>query len=131
MSGTVHIPLDEAGARVRDVTMHEPRSVGPATPIAHVRETFANPSVKLMLVTDGERFLGTLSREDLPAEGDGPIEPHVRADTPRLSPDDPVDAALALVRENDMTRIPVVTGGDRLEGLVCFNKSHSAFCVYP
>jgi hypothetical protein len=29
-----------------------------------------------------------------------------------------------------MTRIPVADG-DRLLGLVCFNKSHSAFCVYP
>jgi CBS domain-containing protein len=131
MSGTVHIPLDEAGgSTVRDVMMREARSVGPATPISEVRETFSSPSVKLMLVTDGERFLGTLGRDDLPAEGDGPIEPHVRSDRPSLSPDDPMEHALALVREQDMTRIPVVEG-DQLLGLVCFNKSHSAFCVYP
>ena len=131
MSGTVHIPLDEAGGTVKDVMMREPRSVGPATSIAELRETFANPGVKLMLVTDGERFLGTVSRGDVPAEGDGPIEPHVRPDTPRVSPDDPVENALKLVREDGMTRIPVVDEGDRLLGLVCFNKSHSAFCVYP
>ena len=130
MSGTVHIPVDEAGGTVRDVMMREARSVGPATPMSEVRETFSSPSVKLMLVTDGERFLGTLGRDDLPAEGDGPIEPHVRADRPSLSPDDPVENALTLVREQDMTRIPVVEG-DQLLGLVCFNKSHSAFCVYP
>ena len=131
MSSTVHIPLDEAGGNVRDVMMHEPRSVGPATPISEVRDTFSSPSVKLMLVTDGERFLGTVGRDDLPAEGDGPIEPHVRSDRPQLSPDDPVEKALELVREQDMTRIPVVDAGDHLLGLVCFNKSHSAFCVYP
>src|SRR3954452_15336634 len=119
MSGTVHIPLDEAGGSVKDVMMREPRAVGPATPVADVRETFASPSVKLMLVTDGERFLGTLSREDLPAEADGSIEPHVRADTPRLSPDDAVESAMKLVREDGMTRIPVVDEGDRLLGLVC------------
>src|SRR3954451_1344422 len=120
MSGTVHIPLDEAtDATVEAVMMREPRSVGPGTPVADVRETFASPSVKLMLVTDGERFLGTLSREDLPAEGDGPIEPHVRGDTQRLGPDDPVEDALKLVREDGMTRIPVVDEGDRLLGLVC------------
>ena len=130
MSNTVHIPFDDAGPAVKDVMMLEPRSVGPDTPIAEIRETFSSPSVKLMLVTDGERFLGTLGRDDLPAEGDGPIEPHVRADRPSLSPDDPVENALALVREQDMTRIPVVDG-DQLLGLVCFNKSHSAFCVYP
>ena len=30
-----------------------------------------------------------------------------------------------------MTRIPVVDAGDRLQGLVCFNPSHEAFCIYP
>ena len=131
MSGTVHIPLEQAGgSAVRDVMMREPRSVGPETSLAEVRDTMSSPSVKLMLVTDGETFLGTLGRDDLPAEGDGPIGPHVRADTPSLSPDDPVDSALELVREQGMTRIPVVEG-DRLLGLVCFNQSHSAFCVYP
>jgi CBS domain-containing protein len=131
MGSTVHIPFDDAGPAVKDVMMLEPRSVGPDTPIAEIRDTFASPSVKLMLVTDGERFLGTVTRDDLPAEGDGPIGPHVRADTPQLSPEDPVDKALALFNEQGMSRIPVVTDGDRLEGLVCLNKSHSAFCIYP
>src|SRR4051812_49124386 len=130
MSGTIHIPLDEAGGSVKDVMLLEPRSVGPGTSLADVREAFASPGVKLMLVTDGERFLGTLSREDLPAEGDGPIEPHVRPDTPRLTPDEPVESALKLVREDGLTRIPVVED-DHLLGLVCFNKKHSVFCVYP
>ena len=85
-----------------------------------------------MLVTDGERFLGTVGRDDLPESGDGPIEPHVRADTPSLSPDDPVDKALELVqRAGADAASPSSTDGDRLIGLVCFNKSHSAFCVYP
>src|SRR4051794_38210951 len=129
MSGTVHIPLAEAGATVGDVMMREPRAVAAGTPLAELRETFANPGVKLMLVTEGERFLGTIGREDVPAEGEGPIAPHVRADRPQLAPEDPIDRALELVREHGMTRIPVVAEGHLL-GLVCFNKSHSAFCVY-
>ena len=67
----------------------------------------------------------------MPAEGDGPIEPHVRADTPRVAPEDPVARALELVESEGMTRIPVVDEGDRLQGLVCFNTSHEAFCIYP
>ena len=131
MSSTVHIPFDDAGPAVKDVMMLEPRSVGPDTPIAEIRETFSSPSVKLMLVTDGERFLGTVTRHDLPDSDDGPIGPHVRSDTPSLRPDDPVDKALELFNEQSMSRIPVVTDGDRLEGLVCLNKSHEAFCIYP
>src|SRR3954451_25255104 len=98
MTGTVHIPLDEAGGAVKDVMMREPRSVGPGTSIAELRETFANPGVKLMLVTDGERFLATIWCADLRGEGDGPIEPHVRPDTACFSHDDPVESALKLVR---------------------------------
>jgi len=131
MSSTVHIPFDGAGPAVRDVMMLEPRSVGPDTPIAQIRETFASPSVKLMLVADGERYLGTVTRDDLPAEDDGPIGPHVRTDFPQLSPEDPVDRALTLFNEQGLSRIPVVTDGERLEGLVCLNKSHAAFCIYP
>ena len=131
MSNTVHIPFDDAGPAVKDVMMLEPRSVGPDTPIAEIRETFSSPSVKLMLVTDGERFLGTVTRDDLPESGDGPIEPHVRADSPRVTPEDPVARALEIVETTGMTRIPVVDASDRLQGLVCFNASHEAFCIYP
>ena len=48
----------------------------------------------------------------------------------RVTPGDPVSAAMALVEGEGMTRIPVVDG-DRLEGMVCFNRSHEAFCIYP
>lgn len=131
MSSTVHIPLAEAGPTVGDVMMRGAETVGPATPLAAAREVFASPRKKLLLVTEGDRFLGTLAPGDLPAEGDGPIEPHVRADTPRVAPSDPVAKALALVESDGMTRIPVVDSSDRLQGLVCFNASHESFCVYP
>ena len=131
MSSTVHIPIDEAGPTVNDVMMRGAETVGPATPLAQARETFVSPRKKLLLVTDGERFLGTLTPDDVPPDGDGPIEPHVRADTSRLSPDDPVARALEIYEAEGLTRIPVVDAGDRLQGLVCFNRSHSAFCVYP
>ena len=60
MSETVHIPVDEAGPTVNDVMMRGAESVGPATPLAHAREVFISPRKRLLLVTDGERFLGTL-----------------------------------------------------------------------
>ena len=131
MSETVHIPVDEAGPTVNDVMMRGAETVGPATPLAHAREVFVSPRKKLLLVTDGERFVGTLTPDDVPDSGDGPIEPHVRADTPRVSPEDPVAKALELVESQGLTRIPVVDSSDRLQGLVCFNTSHDAFCIYP
>jgi CBS domain-containing protein len=131
MSSTVHIPIDEAGPTINDVMMRDAETVGPATPLADARDVFTSPRKKLLLVTDGERFLGTLTPDDVPDRGDGPIEPHVRADTPRVAPEDPVAKALELVATEGMTRIPVVDSSDRLQGLVCFNASHEAFCIYP
>ena len=39
--------------------------------------------------------------------------------------------ALEMVESEGLTRIPVVDAGDRLQGLVCFNATYDAFCVYP
>jgi len=130
MSETVHIPVDEAGPTIGDVMMREAESVSPSTPLSAAREVFVSPRKKLLLVTDGDRYLGTLTPDDVPPSGDGPIAPHVRADRPSVAPGDPVARALELVESEGMTRIPVVSG-DRLEGLVCFNTSHEAFCIYP
>ena len=131
MTETVHIPVDEAGPTINDVMMRGAETVGPATPLADARQVFSSPRKKLLLVADGERFLGTLTPDDVPEGVDGPIEPHVRADTPRVAPGDPVARALELVETEGMTRIPVVDESDRLQGLVCFNTSHEAFCIYP
>src|ERR671932_468516 len=131
MTSTRHIPIGEAGPAVRDVLLREARAVAPDTPVSDVRETFANPKVKLLLVADGERFLGTLAPEDLPGDEDGTIAAHVRRDAPRLTADDGVGAALELVERTGSSRIPVVDESGRLEGLVCFNRARNAFCASP
>ncbi len=129
MPSTRHLPLSEAGPHVRDVMLREARAVAPDTRLAQVRETFANPRVKLLLVADGERYLGTVAPADLPEHDDGTIAAYARADTPRLAPGDAVARALELLAEVD--RVPVVGDGGRLEGLVCLNRGHSAFCASP
>ena len=130
MSSTIHIPVDEAGPNVSDVMMREAEAVGPDMPLAEAR-VFFSPRKKLLLVADGDRFLGTLTAADLPDTDDGAIGPHVNPDPARVTPDDPVSAAMALVEAEGMTRIPVVDASDRLLGMVCFNSSHEAFCIYP
>jgi CBS domain-containing protein len=128
---TRHIEIEDAGPAVRDVLLKEARAVPPGTPLSEVRETFANPRVKLMLVADGDRYLGTVLPDDLPADGDGTIGDVVRADAPQLRPEDDVETALKLVRETGASRIPVVDDDGRLEGLVCFNHARNVFCASP
>src|SRR5919198_4956648 len=125
MGDTRHIPLAHAGPKVRDVMLREARAIAPQTRVGEVRETFANPRVKLLLVADGDRYLGTVAPADLP-EGDGPVARHVNPDAPRLHPDDPVARALELLEATD--RVPVVDDHGRLHGLVCLNRGKSAFC---
>jgi Mg/Co/Ni transporter MgtE len=131
MTSTRHIAIPDAGPAVRDVLLREARTVPPETPLHEVRETFANPRVKLLLVADGERFLGTIGPDDLPSGGDGTIAAHVRQDAPRLRADDDVEAALRLVEQTGAARIPVVDESGRLEGLVCFNHARNVFCASP
>ena len=127
MSSTRHIPLERAGPAVRDVMLAEARTIPPDTPVEEVRETFANPRVKLLLVAEGERFLGTLAPEDVPAEGT--IAQGVNGEAPTLSPDDGIARALELLE--DTSRVPVVGSDGRLHGLVCLNRGKSAFCASP
>src|SRR5690349_24083274 len=127
MSSTRHIPLDAAGPAVRDVMLAEARTIPPDTPLETVRETFANPRVKLLLVAEGERFLGTLSPGDVPEHGT--IANGVDTDVPTLQPDDGIEHALRLLEQS--SRVPVVDADGRLHGLVCLNRGKSAFCASP
>jgi CBS domain-containing protein len=127
MSPTRHIPIDDAGPAVSDVMLRDPRTIPPDTPVDDVRETFANPSVKLLVVADGERYLGTVGPDDLPASGT--IAQAVFADGQSLPPDAPVTEAMRIMEETASSRIPVVDGDGRLQGLVCFNKGRTAFCA--
>ena len=125
MTSTRHIPLDSAGPAVRDVMLAEARTIPPDTPVETVRETFSNPRVKLLLVAEGERFLGTLMPDDVPAKGT--IASGVDTDAPTLHPDDGIERALQLLEQS--SRVPVVDADGRLHGLVCLNRGKSAFCA--
>ena len=127
MSSTRHIPLEKAGPTVRDVMLAEARTIPPDTPVRDVRETFANPRVKLLLVAEDERFLGTLSPDDVPAAGT--IAAGVDTRAPTLQPDDSVERALELLEHT--SRVPVVGEDGRLQGLVCLNSRKNAFCASP
>jgi CBS domain-containing protein len=129
---TDHLPLTHAGPAVRDAMMFEPRSTPADTTLPQARETFANPRVNLLLVTDdGGRFLGTLTRDDLPADGDGPVADHVNADAPRIDPGAPVAEAVEMLEGTGTNRLPVVGEDGVLQGLVCWDRAGQQFCVDP
>jgi CBS domain-containing protein len=127
---TRNIPLADAGPRVADVMLREPRAVPPQTTVAEARATFENPRVRLLLVADGDRFLGAVTREHVPdgVPDDATLGP-VAAGAALVAPDDPVDRAVELLDADGGDRLPVVDADGSLVGLVCFNRRHGHFCV--
>ena len=127
---TRNIPIAEAGPRVADVMLRGPRTVEPRTTVGEARAEFENPRVRLLLVAEGERFLGAVTRESLPADADGdaPLAPIAAAGELRVAPGDPVSRAMDEIEARGLDRIPVVDG-EQLVGLVCFNRRHGHFCV--
>ena len=86
--------------------------------------------MRLLLVADGDRFLGAVTREDVgDGVGDDTTLEGLAAESALVRPDDPVDRAVALLEADQSERLPVVTGDGTLVGLVCFNRRHGHFCV--
>ena len=128
---TRNVPLADAGPRVADVMLREPRAVPPGTTVAEARAPFENPRVRLLLVADGERFLGAVTRDQVGDGVDGAATlEQLAAEGVLVRPDDPVDRAVELLgADGARDRLPVVAGDGTLVGLVCFNRKHGHFCV--
>jgi CBS domain-containing protein len=124
-----HIEIDKAGPTVADVMMPEPHTNSADEPIADARAKLAKSSVKLLVVVDGERFTGTVGRDDLPDGDDGTLAAIARDDGPRLAPDDTVERAVSLMQELGAERVPVVDPDGVLRGLVCLNRGADHFCA--
>lgn len=125
-SRTRHIPLAEAGARVADVMLAGPDTLAPDATVADARAVFASPRQKLLLVADGERYVGALRPASVEGlDGGVALGDVAPADVATVAPEDPTSAALALGEG----RIPVVSGAGELVGLVCLNRTRESFCV--
>jgi CBS domain-containing protein len=128
---TRNIPVADAGPRAADVMLREPRAVPPVTTVQEARETFENPRVRLLLVAEGDRFLGAVTRAHVGdgVDGSTPLG-QLAAEAVLVRPEDPVDRVVELLEaDEEADRLPVVAGDGTLVGLVCFNRRHGHFCV--
>ncbi len=128
---TRNVPLADAGPRVEDVMLRDPRTVTEDTTVAAARETFENPRVRLLLVARDGAFLGAVRREGIEADvaGDTTLGQLAGAGGTLVRPEDPVARAVELLDAEQGDRLPVVAGDGTLVGLVCFNRKHGHFCV--
>ena len=128
---TRNVPLAEVGPLARDVMLSSPDTVPADMTVAAARALLESPRLRMLLVAEGDRLIGAISRERLAAEPDGDITLGRLADpdSPRVGSDETVTRVLEALEDAGTERLPVVDGGDRLLGLVCFNRSKRHFCL--
>ena len=119
-------------AHVSDVMMHEPRTVGPGDADRRGPRDVRQPEQE----ADAGDRRGALPRHARAGRRAGHGRRPDRAARARRHAARRARTIRSRGRSSScetqgMTRIPVVDASDRLLGLVCFNTSHNAFCVYP
>ena len=113
---------------VADVMLAQPKTLPSSATVADAREIFAHhPSVQMLLIADGDRFLGALT--ELPDDADDQLPALVYADAQpdSLAPDASAAEAFERTAANPYRRV-VVLDGDSLVGLVCLDQTRTRFC---
>lgn len=113
-----------------DVALRHPKTMARKVTVADARAAFADSHVHMLLITAAGRLLGTVIRDDLPADAPG-TEPALRyaeLGDRTISPDTPVDDARALLHERGWRRLAVVDPSGRLLGLLCLKRRRTGFC---
>jgi CBS domain-containing protein len=117
--------IELRGDSIRDVMTPEPVTVATNTTLEQAARHMRDAGIGNVIVLEGEQITGILTDRDIVvravAEGWHPSQTPVGDVASRelttISPDETVDAAVALMRERSIRRLPVVESG-RAVGIV-------------
>ena len=127
------LALDAVGGRtVAEVMMTRPKVLSAEATVDDARAVFANPKVQTCPMLDASGVLvAELSREQLPdsAAGGDPARGYAEAAPETIAPGAPMQQALDRLHALGDERLCVVDGDGRLQGLLCLNGRHNAFCT--
>ena len=109
---------------VREALVSDPRVLQADASAREAAELLTHPHVESVLVTDGDRLLGCVTKESLVAAvargvdvSTAPARDLCESDVVTVPPDLPLDEALHLMAERDLERLPVIENG-RLLGVL-------------
>jgi IMP dehydrogenase len=109
---------------VREAIVADPRVLQADVPVREAAALLAKPHVASVLVADGDRLLGSVTKEAIVAAVAADrdlrnlaVRELADVDVPRVSPDVPLDEALILMAEGGHERLAVVEDG-RLLGVL-------------
>jgi CBS domain-containing protein len=109
---------------ISEVMTTDLKTVAKGTPISEAAKAMRDADTGAIIVTDDGRFAGLVTDRDIVVRGlaagkgpDTPIDEVTTSDVKTIGPDQTVDDALAIVRDENVRRVPVVDG-DRPVGIV-------------
>jgi CBS-domain-containing membrane protein len=125
------IDLREAeGLTAADVMHRHVSTLAASVTVGELREYFAaSASRRLALLADGERYIGSISAEDLPARIDpGELAAALAVPGSTVGPRASAADARELARGHSTRRLPVVDESGALVGIIAVNEQRSRFC---
>ncbi len=119
----------ETETTVREVMLRRPKTLPAHASITQARAALSNDHVHMVLLTEGRRLVGTLTRTDLPPTGTlAPAMPWSILAGRTVSPDTPTAVVHGLLIDHGIRRVAVVTADGSLLGLVCLKQRRVGFC---
>jgi CBS domain-containing protein len=116
---------------VAEVMVPIPKTLPADAVVRDVEAEFENPSVRVVVLTDGGAFRGTIERDDLPpGQADEPASSYANAEPLSARPGMSMREAIALLEHCREPRLVVLDDdGATLRGMVCLSRSTNSFCV--
>ena len=127
------VTREEALAQtVGEVMIGAPKTLPADASVLDVRRAFERPSVRTVLLADGERFTGLIERDGVPADApdDAPAVDYREPAPPTATPQTPMSDAINLLETRAEPRLVVLDAdGVTLRGLLCANAPGTGFCL--
>lgn len=113
--------------------LRHPKTLPSDASIAQASSALDNDHVHLVLLTEGSRLVGTVTRADLLTaptvlESAGPVLPWSTLEGRTVSPDLAASQVQGLLQAQGVRRLAVVADDGSLLGLVCLKRRWSGFC---
>jgi CBS domain-containing protein len=125
----LHESTTKTETTVRDVMLRHPKTLPADASIRQARAALDNDHVHLVLLTEGRRLAGTLTRTDLPPPGTvGPALTWSTLTDRTVSPDTPTAVVHHLMISRGIRRMAVVAADGSLLGLMCLKQRRTGFC---
>jgi CBS domain-containing protein len=125
---------EEASAQtVGEVMIRAPKTLPAGASVLDVRRAFERPSVRTVLLADGEHFAGLIERDGVPddAPDDAPAVGYRDPAPPTATPQTPMSEAIKLLDGRAEPRLVVIDAdGISLRGLLCANATGTGFCLH-